>query len=279
MKVGHRLNLTMDQALQRLESSAKPHRTDLASVRNEPSERWDLNTSFPKAVSLARDGWLAHIPETSAYLEEVTSLVHSHGLPTLDVTGESIDMGRYLDGEPECMWTHTYESPQMVRIVCSVSARGDADARLLANRGIAVAAAVYALQCSGVGVTLVAGEWISGDEGNSLFETTVEVNSLGEYIDPGKLAFWIAHPAALRRCFFRYQEQMPERIRDMFRLRSGDSYGSPVDPPKDCDALRGAVYLPFPDSDSLSKYKTKESALSHIRDLLKKQGISIALDL
>jgi hypothetical protein len=279
MREEHRLNLTMDQALQRLESSAAPRRTDLSSELIQSSEEWDLNTTFQMAVSLARNGWLEHIPEVSAYLEEVTSLVHSHALPTLDVTGESIDMGRYLDGEPECMWGHSYEPPQMVRIVCNISARCDADARLLANRGIAVAAAVYALQCSGVGVTLVAGEWVSGKEDNSLFETTVEVNSIGEYIDPGKLAFWISHPAALRRCLFRYQEQMPERIREKFGFYSYRGYGTPANPPKDCDALRGAVYLPFPDRDSLHKYKTKESALRHIRDLLKEQGVSVAVDI
>lgn len=279
MREGYRLNLTMDQALQRLESSAAPRRTDLSSVLIQSREEWDLNTTFPRAASLARDGWLTQMPNVSAYLEEVTSLIHSHALPTLDVTGESIDMGRYLDGEPECMWGHSHEPPQMVRIVCNVTAGCNADARLLANRGIAVAAAVYALQCSGVGVALVAGDWVSGKADRSLFETTVEVNSIGEYIDPGKLAFWISHPAALRRCFFRYQEQMPESIRENFGFYFGGGYGTPVSPPKDCDTLRGAVYLPFPDSDSLKQYTTKESALLHIRDLLKEQGVSVAVDI
>lgn len=273
MKHTHADDLTMDEAISRLQPAKKPRREDLASVDNSSSMDWDLNTPFLKAAELAEFGWRERIPDIEAYLLKVKDVLNNSWETALDVSGEAVDVGAFLEGTPECMLSYTVPQTQAVRIVAGISARAGADAPRLLNRGIAIAAAVYALQCSGTPVSLTVGDWITG--GDQLFRNTVEVNPFGDYIDAGRLAFWLGHPAALRRCMFRFQEQQSSEIRSTFGFYSGGGYGRPTDPPEDSADLHGAVYIPFPETSDLANYATPERAFQTVRELLASKGITL----
>lgn len=273
MEPKYKLDLSMDEAIARLQPGSRPGRNDLASSQNSASRDWDLNTPFEKAADLAEFGWRERVDDVEAYLLQIKDVLRDSWSTELDVSGEAVDVGAFLEGTPECMLSFTVPQAKAVRIVASITARCDADAPRLLNRGIAIAAAVYALQCGGSPVSLTVGEWITG--GGEMFRNTVEVNPYGDYIDPGRLAFWLAHPAALRRCMFRYQEQEPEQVRRLFGFHSGGGYGRPADAPADSTDLEGAVYIPFPETSELSKYETPERAFQTIKEILAAKGIEL----
>lgn len=269
------LHLTMGEAIDRLQPPAAPKRNDMASARSGASQSWDLGAGYEQAVTLAEFGWKREIPGLEGYLATVQQLVRGSWSTHLDVSGECVDIGAYLEGEPECMLNFVTPESRAIRIVANMSARCDADAPRLLNRGIAIAAAVYALQCSGVAVSLTAGEWVTG--GGRVHETLIEINPFGDYIDAGRLAFWLGHPAALRRCFFRFQEQQPSEVRDRFGFHSGGGYGSPSDPPKDSAAIKDAIFIPYPQTEELGKYESPARAFATIHEILARQGVDLSV--
>lgn len=269
-------DLSMDDAIGRLRDEQRPSRSDLASVANDPSRSWDLNTNFNTARTLAEFGWKEKGQELERYLSIVQELTregwHSH----LDVGGECVDIGAYLEGEPECMMNFDVPVTRSVRIIANISARCSADAERLLNRGIAIAAAVYTLQANGMGVALSVGDWVSEyNAGGDLHQTTVEVNPFGDYIDPGRLAFWLGHPAALRRCMFRYNEQESPAVRSTFGFHSGGGYGYPADPDVNAITADGTIFIPFPETSSLHLYATPQQAFDTVRKILEQQGITL----
>ncbi|MCO6429982.1 MAG: hypothetical protein J5J00_03910 [Deltaproteobacteria bacterium] len=267
-------HMTFGEALRRLEDDRRPTTRDLSSESNSRSMHWDLNTGFGEAVSLAKWGWPEKREDIQRYFGEVQRLVDQQVRMRLDVAGEAVDVGAFLEGEPECMLS--YQAPEMrsLKVIVNLSARFDSDARTLLNRGIAVASLVYALQSSGVGVSLAVGEWVH-DGRRSIHETIVEVNQYSEYIDPGRLAFWIAHPAALRRCIFRYQEQRSPEVRERFGFQEGGGYGKPVDPDTSRFKEEGTVFIPYPDPNALELYETPEKAFDTVRKIAAKQGVHL----
>ncbi|MEY4702053.1 MAG: phage Whirlwind [Pseudomonadota bacterium] len=270
-----RIDLTMEEAIARLRPDQRPQRDDLASANSSSRIDWDLNTPFDRAAELAEFGWRERVGDVEAYLSEIKDVLRESWATELDVTGEAVDIGAFLEGVPECMLSFSVPQTQAVRIVASISARCSADAPRLLNRGIAIAAVVYALQCSGTPVSLAVGDWVSGH--GQTFRNTVEVNPYGDYIDAGRLAFWLGHPAALRRCMFRYQEQEPDHVRQTFGFHSGGGYGTPTDPSSESEGMEGVVYIPFPETSRLSDYETPERAFRTIRDLLATKGITLQL--
>ncbi len=273
MKTTHTDNLSLDDALFRLQPNQAPNRSDMASVNNCASEGWDLNTPFDRAVYLATHGWQERVEEVEACMRLVQQLVSDSWGASHDVAGDAVDVGAFLDGTPECMISFHTPKRQSVNMVVSISASASADAPRLFNRGIAIAAAVYALQCAGTPVSLRVFE--SCTSGGERFNTSIEVNPFGNYLDPARLAFWLSHPAALRRCFFRYQEQAPTKIRETFGFHCGGGYGKPADPPKDSEEIRDSVYVPFPTTESLSLYQTPHKAFETIAAILAERGVSI----
>jgi hypothetical protein len=267
----------MYEAIDRLQPDQAPRRNDMASELNTPSTEWDLKTDFKKAALLAEFGWREKVSDLEGYLTTVKELVRESWNTHLDVTGESVDIGAYLEGEPECMLNYVVPETKAVRIVANMSARCTADAPRLLNRGIAIAAAVYALQCSGVPVSLAAAEWVSPSRDSDTYTTLVEINPFGDYIDAGRLAFWLGHPAALRRCFFRFQEQESTPIREKFGFYKSSGYGVPVNPQADSPDLVDAIFITFPETSDLHLYQTPAKAFETIREILSKQGVDLAV--
>ena len=268
-------HMNLSEAIERLDSRRRPRRDDLASERNENDESWDLNTDYALAAKFAEFGWQEKADTLDNYMARIERLVDGGWSTHWDVSGECVDVGRYLAGEPECMLNFNLPRIRSVELYANISARCSADAPRLFNRGIAIASAVYALQSSGVAVSLKVGEWVD-NRSNSLHETSIEINNFAQYIDPARLAFWLAHPAALRRCIFRYNEQQPKKIRDELGFHSGGGYGRPRDSGAEKLKADGVVYFPFPETDDLGKYQTPEKAFGTIKKLLKNQGIDLS---
>ena len=279
MEVVSQDHMDLDEALSRLQPRRRPRRDDLASENNETSNRWDLNTNFDQARELAEVGWEEKAGELDNYMNTISQLVEGGWSTHWDVAGECVDVGAFLEGEPECMLNFNLPKVKTVKMVVNLSARCSADAPRLLNRGIAVASAVYALQASGVAVSLQGAEWVSGEGRNGvrgLHETMIELNRFGQYIDPARLAFWLGHPATLRRCIFRFNEQQSPAIREQFGFETHGGYGRPEDIDQQTLNERGYVYLPFPETDDLDRYETPKRAFEEVQRILAGQGINLS---
>ena len=261
------------EAIERLSDAWCPD-GDNASALEQPSRQWDLNTSFIAARRLAEDGWQDKAGELEGYMVSIKELADDAPAVGWDVAGETVDIGRYLDGEPECMLTFSCRERNSVQLLVNNGARCNADAPRLLNRGIAIATLVYTLQANGIGVALWLGDKItSAQDDGDCHETRVEINTYSEYIDPSRLAFWLGHPAAFRRCFFRFLEQQSGYLRHKFGFYGGRGYGYPSDYRTNEVQECGAVYIPFPETKELEKYETPQRAYETIRRIVAPQGI------
>jgi hypothetical protein len=269
---------TLSQAIDRLSDKHRPDRSDLASVNKSPSQGWDLNTGFQNARDLATRGWDAKGDELWKQVRSLALKVEVGVQEQYDVAGGSVDIGRYMSGEPECMVAPVITPLSAVAVMVNIVARADADAQCLYNRGIAVAAVIHALQSSGRGVSLRVVEAVTSGEEEERHITDVTLQEFGEYINPGRLAFWTAHPAALRRCIFRYNEQQSDELRRQFGFREGRGYGTPADL-ESKDIPEGAVYIPFPETDMLHQhYRDPRSALKQVVADFKRAGVPIEIE-
>jgi len=270
--VTNRDHLSYSEVLERL---SRPAPERCASIQDNSSSSWDLNTNFDQARTFAQRGWVDKAAELEGYMTSVNDLDYGGFQTSLDVTGECVDVGAFLAGEPECMMSMAVPAKRSLTVIVNVSFSAGCDARHLLNRGIAVAAAVYALQCNGVSVSLKVGSWVDDHNGH-IHETLIEVNQYGEYISPARLAFWLAHPAALRRCIFRISEHEPDDVRKRFGFYSGHGYGYPCDPPTDKTGDEGdSVFIPYPQLGNVARYETPDIAFEEIRKILAEQGIEL----
>ena len=264
---------SLSEAIERLGEAKQPKRDDLASISNDSSARWDLNTNFSQARTMAETGWQEKAGDLWKQVAGLAVKIDPGVRECFDVTGEAVDVGRYLGGEPECMFTQIITPMSAVSVVMNISARSNANAEYIFNRGIAVAAVIHALQSAGRGVALTVCESVKG--GGESHETFITLQEFGEYINPARLAFWTAHPAALRRCIFRYNEQQSDAIRDQFGFHSSGGYGNP----QDIDVTKlpsGTVYIPFPETDMLERYyTTPELALKTVIKEFQARGVTI----
>src|SRR5258708_4027099 len=77
------------------------------NVHGDYANRYDL----AEALDMARNGWDSQLDETLRIAEDAVTLAErNHEImrvttPVYDVAGGSVDIGRYLTGDPECMIT------------------------------------------------------------------------------------------------------------------------------------------------------------------------------
>ena len=271
--------MTLNQAVERLSPRNRPHRRDLSSEIDKAQPSWDLNAGFGEACRLAREGWQQKAAELWRNVQAL-ALETEYGIrAAYDVSGDSVDIGRFLEGEPECMLSHEATTRNTVQVLVNISARCNAPAELLFNRGIAIAAVIHALQGAGRNVSLMVTDTVmpSNDPwSNDLHETIVEVGTAGEYLNPARIAFWLAHPAALRRCMFRFNEQQDSDVREKFGFFHGSGYGRPTDNVQ-AHTAEDVVYIPFPETSTLYSYTDAKSALGRVIERFKEKGIPISV--
>jgi hypothetical protein len=184
-------------------------------------EEFFWTETFSEAVDLARGGWaegtakiVEHREACSAFLAAAkTAKTREFGW---DVTGDFIDVGRLLSGEPECCGSEFDGGNQIASRVVSIrlnqSVSGGISADTICARGVTVLVAVDLLESCGVRceVTVSKGSKGTGCAGsvrNLQVDSHVVVKQAGDAVDLDKLAFWVAHPASFRRLGFRLNEQ------------------------------------------------------------------------
>ena len=181
------------------------------------SSSWAGTGSLKDAVALGFKGYDEVRPDVDAQLDELQSHIAEH----LDVAfqarhsvvGGSVDIARFIQGEPECMIDYVAE-PQsrmgrVVKVMVNMVFSSHVNTADIIKRGVVTVALIDTLHKLGVGVEVwsespTASQGVDkGDVGSQL----VKLHDSSEMLDINNLMFGVCHPSMLRRIGFSVTEQ------------------------------------------------------------------------
>lgn len=234
---------------------------------------WHGVKKFEEAVVLAREGWLSAAQDTHAIVapifDKVSSLIERTDV-LYDVEGHGIDIGRFVQGEPEC-WqrfeTVTVDGPghKIIRIVFNQVAHCEVGHNVIKTRGVAALALITLLEYAGHRVELIvnSGAWKFGKHS----EAPIIVKRADDALDEGRLAYALCHPSMLRCLYFSVWETSKEA--HALGAYHGGGYGRP------CHVLdRGDIYF----SADQRAWDTPEAMQGWLMGELERQGIKLNKD-
>ena len=207
--------------------------TDRRSSDNKRDIKWAGSETLDDAVKLGMDGWHDIRPEVDtmfSHMEEQINMALGDVFQMrYDYSGDTVDIDRFLMGDPEHMMDYeTVPAGRMGRVV-RVLINGAASARItpeeIMRRGVLAVALVDVLNKLGVGVEV----WLESatdDNGRGIHSQLIKLHSSEERLDIDNLMFAMAHPSMLRRVGFSILERTgwsnAKRI-----AQEGAGYGQP----------------------------------------------------
>lgn len=126
--------------------------------------------------------------------------------------GGSVDMGRFMAGEPECMISHelveTEGSGDIITILAAGNCHAEVKPEQLARWGVALAVAVDLLEANGYRVELLTNYSIDRCRAmkNRALEHVVPVKRSDEPLDVDRIIRTVVYPGFFRRTVFRARE-------------------------------------------------------------------------
>jgi hypothetical protein len=195
---------------------------------NGNSEEWAGTKSLAKACDLARNGWTEIRPEVDDLLGDLTERLadklDSLYKPMYDFGGAYVDMGRFVEGDPECMVTFQAVPEgamgRVIKIAVSGTASASIDPEHIKKRGVAIISLVDTINKLGFGVELW---WDSTIDYEGRHCTAVKLHDSADTLDINSVMFALAHPSMLRRLTFSVMEQSSKAKEQ----NVGGGYGSP----------------------------------------------------
>lgn len=169
--------------------------------------------TYGDAVALAQTGWAEGVARVAKHRDGLSAWLDAAKAAKAksfgwDVTGDFIDVGRVLSGEPECCGaefeTGENNASRVASIRLNACVSGCVSADTIAARGVAVLVAVDLLESCGIRCEVIVSQ---GTETAGLqIDGNVIVKHPSEIADPDRLAFAVAHPSFFRRFGFRFME-------------------------------------------------------------------------
>jgi hypothetical protein len=184
---------------------------------NGNDKEFSLTASLQDACELATKGWSDVRPQVDKLFGELESSIAMTLDEQFDIrfdySGDSVDMGRYMSGDPECMMDYVSE-PQarmgrVIKVMVNVANSARITPKQIMDRGVVVVALLDVLNKLGVGVELWTEMAISdgGVDTGKRFSQLVKIHDSSEMLDVDSTMFAIAHPSMLRRIGFGSIEQ------------------------------------------------------------------------
>lgn len=202
--------------------SLRPVKRGRRHNRDQDQGEWGGNVTLAGAAKLATLGWPEGRAKFARNLEAyaaATSLGNDRTL-TYDVAGFRPDVGRAIAGDPLSMIANGPElqtRAPVVSLAMSLHVSAAIDADQIIYWGCAVASHIDALEAAGYRVDLsvfpTMGKGFDDGPDNWL-ACRVTLKAPEQPLDLDRLAFWLAHPAALRRLGFANQDLRPDSFED-----------------------------------------------------------------
>lgn len=204
--------------------------------RDASRDRWAGGTlepcSYEQAIEFARNGYPSGTATLRQRLDTLPPSIRPNLRPTpiWGVSGSTVDMGRYLAGEPENMidTARTRRQSLVLRIAIERAVSSNVPPADIEATGASVLAVIERLRTAGIAAELWATFTIRAKRSEDIYQARVKIQDASRPIDLDVLAFWIMHPAALRRISFAIEEQEARKVRKDFQFYIGGSYGTPI---------------------------------------------------
>lgn len=259
----------------------------------KPWKEWAGTASWEETINLAKDGWPEGTERVARYTakldEDLIGLLHQPEVQ-YDVLGDQLDIGRYVNGEPEEFMSlvpaEVERSPMLLKMAVNFAASQSIPTETMIERGATAVALVDALERHGKRVQLDA-VTMSARPDLTDYQRTVTYVRPGEYVSTGyvltrirlkdfetpvqlaNLIYVLAHPSAHRRLAFCSWEHVDADIRASLGIFLGAEYGYPDDLQE--DVLDGYdIYIP---ALSSTRRVTMQAGVEYILAELSKQGI------
>lgn len=200
----------------------------IATKDNVDGHDWSTRT-FEECINLARNGWPDGRAKLARFKGVLDNIVAGGGYKPEAVfseAGAEVDVGRFLDGEPECMTDFQLREfnggrgGRIVKFLVNVTSSSGIREDKAFIRGAVAMAFIDALERFGYRVELWVGE-VGLMSSKSIFIRTCLKRANEDY-ELDRIAFALCHPSVQRRMFFRIYEQLPA---DKWNTCGGDQYG------------------------------------------------------
>lgn len=187
-----------------------------AGVRDEHTDtsrpHWFGSPNYEAAERLVETGWADGAKKVAdrrsqfdAFLTAAKAAKASRW--DWDVTGQFIDVGRYLTGEPEVFGAEYDDgesnSARVVSIRLNSCVSCSVSPESIIARGVTTLVAVDLLESCGIRCEVILSQ---ATESSTHVDHNVVVKKPSEPVDVDRLAFWLAHPSAFRRFGFKAME-------------------------------------------------------------------------
>lgn len=175
---------------------------------------WFGTHDFKDAMDLAVNGWEEGANMATKIAEpmftHISSMIEKQEI-VYDVEGQGLDIGRYLDGEPEHWQRIEIEEGQgpghkIIKIVLNICVSSGIEARVIRQKGAAIQALVNLLEFAGHRCEVWTMAAVRG--GGETREVWMLLKRASENVDASRLAFGLAHPSMFRRMIFALWETM-----------------------------------------------------------------------
>ena len=222
---------TLEEALEIARRPAA--RSGCASRDN--SDDWAGGT-YEWAVEAASKGVPKDVPHIRQF-QKIVASVRTARRPVThwDVAGSAVDVGRFMQGEPDSMIevVRGQRPSPMVRIAVERAASASVSVADIRATGSSVLAAISAMRTAGIPAEIwatfsVTPSWRSRGQGlPNNYSVWVKLQEAGRPINLGILAYWTLQPSALRRICFCIEEHEPNNVREAYGFTPGGGYGMP----------------------------------------------------
>jgi hypothetical protein len=215
--------------------------------------------SWAECLSGLRSGWPEGVRDVDVATDRICADQHDASAVSIgyDVTGDYIDVGAFLQGEPECwgVFAEEHRPQEEIRIVVNICFSGRVPQEHIIYRGAAITSLIdrlsrnYFIKLQFVCRTSDTGEKAGSGDG---YHTTINVDMRNGY-SRDLIAFMSAHPGMLRRVWFVAAERE-------FNHADLGGYGYVKDVPED---ERGDIY--FPANQGMASI---EAAREHVQGII-----------
>jgi len=211
---GKTTTLTFDTFDEFVQTAKLPPPDHDRGSREEARSKWFGSRTFDDAVQMAHNGW----PEGTAKAlkaratvdRRVSQLVSAKASRwSFDITGDVVDIGRYLTGEPECWLTEQDGEngrARVVKFLANVCCSAAVTPESMITRGAAILAAIDAIESSGTRCEVWIGYSANNYDDRKL-DIVAPIKFAGQPLDQDRLAFALVSPACSRRLCFSIAEQ------------------------------------------------------------------------
>lgn len=201
----------------------------MTSSERSGDRGFTMDYSYKQGMGLAQNGWEYGLDKIKKAIDKFQVIGKGVSFePCFQVSGESVDVGRFLSGEVECMqeWNLIeVVSNRVVDVYLNVCTSGGNETNQIVNYGAAVLAIVDFMESSNIRCNLYVYDATSF--GNKNYLLCAKIKSAAEPLNLAIASFAMCHPAMLRRVWFKVQEIYAND------LMQGYSYGYPTNYPNE----------------------------------------------